>query len=163
MKLWKIAAKPRYYGVEDPDAGMYHDYNAEWDYEVVNRPRGKMMQAFILAAQNIQNKHMDLFKDYFKRFSIQFVKDVGGLASYISGTSGEPVIAVNLRVCANVQRECRNEFTMYQTAITTLMHELKHAMQDSEERLAVGTPEESPDEWKALEDEAEDFGMRFMY
>lgn len=158
----KNAAKPRYYGHEDPDQGMYHDYQADWDYEVVERPKGKMMQAFLQAAQDIQNKHMDYFKNYFKRFSIQFVKNSGGgLARYVNGTDGEPVVVVDLRVCAKTQRELKDDFSLYQVAITTFMHELRHAMQDAEGRLSIYSPEDS-DGWQDIEDEAEEFGMRFM-
>ena len=64
----KHAAKSRFYGLEDPDQGNYHDYQAHWDYEVVQRPRGKMMQAFLEAANSIQSDHMNYFKDYFRRF-----------------------------------------------------------------------------------------------
>lgn len=161
MKIWKIAAP--YYGVEDPKWERSHDYEPEWDYEVTERPRGKMMQAFTQASQDIQNKHMDYFKDYFKRFRIEFVKGLGEfLAKYVNGTNSEPVIVIDLVECAKTQRQMKDEYpSMYHIAITTLMHELKHAMQDAEGRFDIGTHDDNPDGWQDIEDEAEEFGMRF--
>jgi hypothetical protein len=154
MKIWKIASP--YYGVEDPEWPKGHDYEPEWDHDVVQRPRGKMMQAFTQAANDIQNKHMTHFKDYFRRFRIEFVKGLGEyLGKYISGTYSEPVIVVDLVECANTQKQMKDEYPeMYHIAITTLMHELKHAMQDADGRFET---EDSQD----IEYEAEDFGMKF--
>jgi len=154
MNIYRIAVKPRYYGPQNPK-GTPHDYDPIWDYEEETRPKRKMMRIFEQAAQDILSNHMSNFEDLFTRFRIAFVKDIGGLARFASGTSQEPVILIDLKQCVAIQRELKNDFTMYQVAITTLMHELKHAMQEAEGR-------EDEMESEELENDAESFGMRFI-
>lgn len=152
----KIAVKPRYYGKPDPIDPIPHDYDPNWEYEEDLRPKRKMMNAFIQAAKDIETKHMGEFRDVFTRFRIVFVKYAGGgLAAYASGTYNMPVIMIDLRLCAQTQKEEKDSFSLYQVAITTLMHELRHAYQEQE------AMENDMDE-QELEDDAEDFGMRFM-
>lgn len=170
MKMWKIAAP--FYGVYDPEYARNHDYEPEQDQNMIVRPRGKMMEAFKQAATDIQNKHMEYFKGYFTRFRIEFVKDIGFLAKYINGTYHEPVIVIDLRECAKTQRQMKDQYpSMYHIAITTLMHELKHATQDAEDRFPHPIPHGVEDyeeedrlrqgKLEDLEYEAEEFGMRF--
>jgi hypothetical protein len=153
---YKIAVKPRYYGVPDPSDPIPHDYDPSWDYEEELRPKRKMMKAFEQAASDIAARHMGEFKGAFTRFRISFVKAAkGGLAQYIGGTYNMPVVVIDLGLCAQTQKELKNDFSLRQVAMTTLMHELRHAWQEQEWDV------ENMDRQK-LEDDAEEFGMRFM-
>jgi len=156
MKIYRIAVKPRYYGTPDLNDPVPHDFEPSHSYEEELRPKRKMMKAFEQAAQDIAAKHMGEFQGDFTRFRIAFVKEAnGGLAQYAGGTYNMPVILINLRLCAETQKELKDDFSMYQVAITTLMHELRHAHQEQE-----GMNESM--ESQELEDDAESFGMRFI-
>lgn len=155
MKLIKIAIP--FFGEKLPE-GDYHNYEADWDYDLDTNPDQQTVQIFEKASNDITKNHMPEFLGVFTGFTLEWIKDSDeqyALAYYVDGTSSEPVIVVNLKACIKIQQDIRDDFTLYQIAKTTIMHELRHAMQDAEGRNAEMTPEE-------MEDDAETFGMRFM-
>lgn len=131
-----------------------HDYNPEWDYEKDPRPNPKVVQAFESAAQNLRGR-LGIFDNVFENFTLYYTLDSlegKGLAVYVNGTYDEPVIIVSSGNILAGFRDINKEFPrnsmghipLSEIAYTTLLHELKHAVQDS-------------DAMEFDEDEAEEF------
>ena len=116
MKLLKLSVDG-YYGTRGESS---HDYDPEWDYQLDTRPSKKFMKIFENAANDITSKHMALFQECFTAFRIVFCKwQDEALARFISGTCSEPVIVVSLSDCVKIQKELKDDFTLYQVAKST--------------------------------------------
>ncbi len=125
-----------------------HDYDPEWDYEKDVRPKRNMRDAFEKARSDILRENL-LAKEKaaFRNFTLFYAVDVGQneMGKYVDGTQSAPVIIVDLAVC---NRACREyDVEPYVAARSTILHELKHAIQEAE-----GS--------EYNEDDAEDFAKR---
>ena len=141
-----------YYG---PKGDVGHDYDPNWDFSKDRRQRREMRMAFDSCANEIAEMHMSEFRGVFTRFRLFYGRhDEDALAKYVDGTYSEPVIIVDLGRCEDGYCEFRDVMTRNIVAMSTLMHELWHAVQDGES--VMGKSDEKYDE-----DEAEEFARRF--
>jgi hypothetical protein len=125
------------HGSPDEQAIMAgHDYNPDWDYEADDNPDQEMMEAYDKAAGDVRRLFLKDFDGEFKGFRVSYVKGLGEcLAKYVDGTYSYPIVVVDLNCARNsVDNDLMDTWgdnTMYNIAITTLMHELRHAWQDA--------------------------------
>lgn len=140
-----------FYGVKDNDYSGQHDYDPHGEYEEDTR-RTMMRKTFVDCAKEIVQSHMGEFDGVFKRFRLFFSKhDDEAVAKYINGTYSEPVVVVDLDKHEEAYREFKDVANRRHFAMTSLMHELWHAMQDASRGM--------DDDFD--EDEAEEFAHRF--
>jgi hypothetical protein len=141
--------------------GKMHDYDPSWDYAVTKMPPTFLKKAVNRSVKEIRREVLPSLTKYFSNFSVHYANDLNKnhLAFYCSGTHSEPVIVINAKDFKSIAESCADPFdsTPLETAaITTLLHELYHAIQDCEGRLEPNS--------KKLEKEAEEFAYQyFMY
>ena len=98
-----------------------HDYDPEWDYNVVAKPTGIMYRTYTKV-----RKH--LVEDFGYCWNVVFVRGESFMGAYVSGTSSYPIVLL----CEKVMRECADRYGMYyeDMLLSTVAHELYHAYQD---------------------------------
>ena len=102
---------------------MTHDYQFEWDYDLVAPSRG-----FRKTAAGIVDKVKARLFFVVPDFSVGFVRNTNYLGLYIDGTSSHPMVALDV---PNILESAHKHSVPLKTAIeTTLMHELAHAIQE---------------------------------
>jgi len=113
-----------------------HDYDPNWDYEVVDIPDEKLVQIAEQAMDEINNKI--IYQIGIGKCKVAYIKEESShaLARYIYGTQPNPVFVVDLEKIKAVAEECSRDFycnpeTEINIGIrTSLFHELGHAIQD---------------------------------
>lgn len=131
-----------------------HDYNPEWDYEVVDEPEHAKEIVEAVKAR----VHAELMPRLgMSGMKVFFAADLdGALARYVYGTSSFPVLGVDF---AALTRACEeHELEVEQQLAATIAHELAHAYQ---ERIGTLNDDEDHDE-DGVEDEAETFARRWV-
>ena len=119
-----------------------HDYNPEWDYTRDPRPNPQVVQAFETSANNLRGR-LGIFDNVFENFTLYYTLDSlegKGLAVYVNGTYDEPVIIISSAnilagfrdINTGVPKNTMGHISLNEIAYTTLLHELKHAVQDSD-------------------------------
>ena len=111
-----------------------HDYNPNWDYEVVI-PDEKLIAISEKIMNEINTKYMPQIG--MGKAKASYIKGKpGALAFYINGTAPYPVFVIDLENIRTSSEECamENDFDcekeIYIGISTTLFHELGHAIQD---------------------------------
>lgn len=132
-----------------PQSGPDHDYQAEWDYDVVE-PSDIARKTLAAVEPAIRAEILPALG--IAGMTITFVHGLGGdLARYCSGTASWPVIVIDFEAHL---AGCRNfNLSIPQQLKATIVHELAHAYQE-----AMGI-EEHDDE---TEDQAEAFARDYV-
>lgn len=99
-----------------------HDYNLCWDYEITV-PRDD----FRIISESVRKEIARDIKSIIPSFEVGFVKNTGRLGVYINGTESSPVVALDV---GQIRRATKKHgVSLRLTIMTTIMHELGHALQ----------------------------------
>lgn len=131
-----------------------HDYQPEWDYEVVDEPE----HAKEIIQHVMGRVHGELLpKLGMDNIRVFYAHDLGGvLARYIYGTAANPVLGIDFAALEDACEE--HGLDVSDQLAATIAHELAHAYQERNGSLNDDT--ESEDEH--IEDEAEEFARRWV-
>lgn len=127
----KTASAVNWYRTAQRKYQRMHDYDPQWDYRADKKPIPEMHDAFEAAKADIlADGILKKAKAPFNNFTLFYATNTGGkLGKYVDGTYSEPVVIVNLK--ANVSACEKYGVDFYIAAKSTILHELKHAMQDA--------------------------------
>lgn len=143
---WKLAD-----GIHGKGKGDTHDYDFNWDYEISGKSVDKKLKKL---SEEVAAKLMaDLVPKIglFVGFETEYLNGISttegpdAVAVYVNGTSGFPMIGIDL---AMLKKQGLSDTGMVFELTTSIAHELAHAIQESE-----GLEYD--------EDEAEDFGRQY--
>lgn len=105
----------------------YHDYNPEWDYELLPKRSAAVKKVGKIAAKMERELKGEL---PFKRFKVYCaVLGKHKIGMYIDGTHSEPVILVDWEEI--VKGAASASIDVEVGVVTTILHELGHACQES--------------------------------
>jgi hypothetical protein len=86
-----------------------------------------MNETILKAEKEIRDKILSLIPD-FNDFQIYNIKNIQDLGKYVSGSYKKPIICVSYNSCLRASEYY--EIDIYTTVITTLLHEIGHAIQE---------------------------------
>jgi hypothetical protein len=102
-----------------PEDNECHDYQPAWDYE----PRAQQDPELAAIAIQCAEGEYQRTKQPFELHDVNLTH-FGAVAMYIDGTCGYPVVLIDLEAHRGEERQIGK----------SINHELKHAIQDDEER-----------------------------
>jgi hypothetical protein len=118
----KVASEPGLL-FRAPETNDRHDYHPNWDYEINENPDPKLARLATDAAKGIYNNRKTCPFEVWA-VDLNTARDVDAIAIYVHGTSGFPVILLDLEKHLGYE----DQFAK------SIYHELKHAVQDAEGR-----------------------------
>lgn len=92
-------------------------YTQDKQHEIINK-----------AEQEVREKVLPLIPD-FKEFELYNIKNIQHLGKYVAGSYKKPIICVSYNSCQKAADYY--EIDIYTTILTTILHELAHAIQES--------------------------------
>lgn len=130
-----------------------HDYQPEWDYEVVDEPE----HAKELIQQVMARVHAEILPRLgMSSIRVFYAHDLGALARYIYGTATHPVLGIDYSALEDACEQ--HGLDISDQLAATIAHELAHAYQERNGTLN----DDSEPEDEHIEDEAEEFARRWV-
>lgn len=109
-----------------------HDYDASWDYDVIEPPAD--VKPFIDdVAKRIREQLLPKLR-VFKDFEIAYASEIPGkgLATYVDGTYSQPVIVIDVEEHREVTRKLGEPAGFFYAGLEmSIIHELGHALQEA--------------------------------
>lgn len=100
-----------------------HDYQADWDYTVL-RPTSN--ERVLISKSKII---LPFLTEFFDDFKVVFVRGTNRMGKYVDGTRSEPVVVVDRLNCQKAAIKYDLDYEL--AVITTIYHELAHAIQEA--------------------------------